>query len=1720
MPRATPVEGGRIYEGLQPVEAPAQTAASYDAVVEDYGLGTKDLSQDLTSKPYGQVDPELAELLGDDLPQRVAVMQEEANGEIVDKISFLDLSKDMQQRLFRREVRALQAVGKDPLGLSQEERIEMVQRIKDTANYHAARKINQETIGVQGLDPLRAVTKEADTKDLAERGLTPEGHGNIAGGLRTAQDYMLEATEGLVEEDSLVRKALDWAAPGAVSDEGAFGQIPEAIRNPSPLFAGMDYKMPLRQYAAMAYPYSGYEVGRFNLLTKAAQDFFTPVVAVQDVARKIMEEQPELSHSEAAALAMKDPRSITPIRENKATFDYALDDHVRFTTSPLWLGMRVLHGGNIYDTAMELAGVDLRGATKGADVAPLALMSAAVPFFGPNAAAKVGGDLMTEEDSEAMDFFGAMGTAMLTPDILVGAASGAKGAWKGLKGLSNTVRTTRMEKAAVIVDELVEGLAKADGDITAEASAIDGALEKLRFFPEARAGVMDRVGNALNARQQDYWGPTLERLTKNSERAQTKLDKMMRKYRAPGVPEDLVAAGEGIAKAEGTLSIAEAGKLQLRGYAFEFARAGGAPTETVKQVANLEVKAAQQKHAALRIFEALIESSVDAGKVAGTLAKGAKTDTVKAMAAVSDYVTSAKTLEGAIAELYAKGTPEAQNAVDAALAAFNKATRGMASSNAGYVTRALELSLETARAARSAAGADLVKLYGKLPNAGWDKLEVQAAREVHAKGVEKLLDAPKHLDRAGRATAHLQATAKGMAESFRAGAEVIRGGGTLPLRQAFVPEVARLKGLPAEEQLAGLERAFGGTTLKAMAGDRGVAQLVRGEALSSPKLFETSQRLSTLSSADPFSAWSLAIEAERRTLHRLFGAQAVVRGTEMIEQTLRRMDKWALFKKFGFGSDDLLNIMRKGEANGKLGLGEFSDAVIQARKAAQDAGESSTARVSATIDTFVEGIEYGGTSLFRAGGMEPPIVEWARAMRLLGPDQARNTASFQAVSNAYVKSGEPAKQALEAPQARLLKLLFDEGFDPATLRMEDLVEVTLKPLGRVGAADLKGRAYAAAGIINGASMWRTFEDVLNKTQPFGPEAMDAAIRLAKSETGAVVKGDVALASSMLKELGIPPRAMRDMLKTATAGSDKATLVQLGHKNLDEFVLDAFVPRNFINTMDSQISHMVKTGDPQSMAQPWLMTNPVARNVQLAFLLFRRGITSGLFAPRPAHFNNNFLGLYAQIWMSAGHNEALRSAIAAGSVIHWAHARPLFTGSAPVDGRILRTMRNMAQNLKTDKVLPPPQIGYMNPAVAGIFDDAIMPSSQQFEAATGEVITKQKFIDEMVREGVLQSFADTHLIRNKDVAVALGQKQYEGLMGRVEQGLSKVEKHSERWAKLMDIAEQRQRAALFMDLRLRKGYKPEVAGHMVREAAFDWGYTWSGGTELSFLGTPLIMFGTMWENALKQTLRGLVDPAKTKRMMDVYKAGRIFEQVASDPGDQTDVERLQEVAPWYTATRSGPVLTRLATPEETASGLQFRGGTTQTMARVLPTFVNQDLTLLMANMMHQTAIFVNDMDQRPGAGKDYAEYLKETAFGFVNPMVPGLVGYEGRYATQSSRARYTAAEVAFAQTMGLGNDVTYEKSESGGGYRYYGPKRRLAWMRSVPPLARALRNLDPYARAHYGDVSLQTWDMWDFLREAALTEAGLHERPVVDGLSGLEYRDRALKKAGSDIYPKE
>jgi len=337
---------------------------------------------------------------------------------------------------------------------------------------------------------------------------------------------------------------------------------------------------------------------------------------------------------------------------------------------------------------------------------------------------------------------------------------------------------------------------------------------------------------------------------------------------------------------------------------------------------------------------------------------------------------------------------------------------------------------------------------------------------------------------------------------------------------------------------------------------------------------------------------------------------------------------------------------------------------------------------------------------------------------------------------------------------------------------------------------------------------------------------------------------------------------------------------------------------------------------------------------------------------------------------------------------------------------------------------------------------------------------------------------------------------------------------------MDIMEQRQRAALFMDLRLRKGYKPEVAGHMVREAAFDWGYTWSGSKELSFLGTPLLMFGTMWENAIKQTIRGLLDPAKTKRMMDIYKAGRLVEEIGSDPGDQTDVERLQEVAPWYTSTRTGPVLTRLATPEERVSGLQFQGGTTQTMARVLPTLINQDLTLKMLNMFHQTALFANDMGQRPGAAEDYGEFLRETAFGFLTPVLPGLAGYEGRYETQSSRKRYTASETALLHTLGFGQDVVYDKSESGLGYRFYGPKARVDLMRNIPPLARALRLMDPYARKYYGDVSLRAWDTWDFLQEAALTEMGLQERPVVDGVSGLSYRERGLKSAGSEIGAKE
>jgi len=1788
----------RFKPSPQPTTTAAQEAASYDAAIEEHGLGTKDLTQDLTTRPFGDVDPQLAELLGDDLPERIKVLQEENLGELVDKVDFDWLRKDLEQRLWRRELASLRAVGKNPMGLSQGERIDMVERVKRTAEYHAARKLNQESIGPQAMDPLRGLTKQADTELLAGEGLLPEGRGNIAGKARELQDITLEATEGLVEGDSLVRKALDWAAPGLVSDEGAFGQIPEAIRNPSPLFMGMDYKMPLRQYAAMAYPYSGYEVGRWNLLTKVAQDFFTPVVAVQDVARKIMEEQPELSHSDAVALAMKDPRSVQPIRENKATFDYALEDHVRFTTSPLWLSMRLLHGGNVYDTLMEAADVDLRAATRGADAAPLALLSGAVPFVGPQIAGKVLGEQLfspSEEPSEVQDFFGALGVAMLAPDLLVGGAAALKGAWSGAKGLSNASRAGRMEKASGVLDKLQKALAEA-GDTASEAAAIKAAIEELRFFPEARAGVMDRIGHALDAQQQNHWRAALERLSKNAERAQTKLDKLMGAYR---------------------------GMDSL-------------PPGAAKQAASLELAAAQQKHAALRIFEALIEDSVRAGKTAGTLASGAKVDTVKAMAAVSDYATSSKRLEAATRELYAKGTPEAKAAVQTALAEFNAATRTMAATNAGYVSRALELGLQSARAARSGAAAELTKLDGGLAGKGWAPAEVVAAREAHEAGITKLMETPKNVDAARRATAQLQATVQGMADSFRKSADIVRNGGKVEKSAAYVVEVAPLKGADAVEQLEGLRRIFGEKPFTALAGDKNVARLLQGHQLGDVELFNAARRLSSLAGADPFSAWSLAIEAERRTLHRLFGEQAIVKATELVEQTLRRADKWALLKKFGTGSDDLLNIMRKGEANGKLGVGELSEAILQARKLgaeapelqgpllaregfhkqldavfdkigatpaeqeaikaamdsvaashAQEAGiqaddvfkqwgvrwaqefkptpgqkplfqegesvldearrlagprtkipspefvaevrrmrnaeleisrgedyytwlegvdeaalvermgsdllrrlsgvpkrlrdyaysrllpeklardlaalggdydeflevfaqglsmsdaqrqlvravrhysewtemsketvqalkkagllaevekelkgftltadpdswagvftykgkthaaggvemgdlvadiledivvqmpkgtssqfrldlfeyargralentldgayqaafaeqfadaaavfaqkagtkvrgaawktpggamaevyktgdigtlahelghiirlttpdpgpslkviydtfgdgakitrkgeeafadafmkymegqyrpqgfieksfrylkdawlsfwgkvrgktgaevppqarrlfdkwlslkpkPSPTAgapgnRVLQTVDAFVEGIEYGGTSLFRSGGMEPPIVEWVRAMRMLGPDEARRTSAFQAVSNAYVKDGEVAGQALEASQARLLELVFDHAKDPSSYRMDDLAKAALEPLGRVGHMDLKGRAYAATGIVNGASMWRSFEDIAFKISGHGHEALKTALQLTTSKSQKVVKGDVAKASAALREMGIDPRALRDVLGTAQK-QDKLTLVQLGHKNLDEFVLDAFVPRNFIQTMDSQIARMVKTGDPQAAKQPWLLSNPVARNLQLTMLLWRRGITSGLLSPRAAHFINNFLGLYAQTWMSAGFNEALRSAVAGGDVIHWAHARPLFTGSAPVDRRILRTMRNMAQELKTDKVLPPPQIGFMNGAVAGIFDDAIMPASQRFESATGEVITKQRLIDEMVKEGVLQSFADTHLIRNKDVAVALGVKQYEGFMGRLEQSLSAAEKHTER-----------------------------------------------------------------------------------------------------------------------------------------------------------------------------------------------------------------------------------------------------------------------------------------------------------------------------------------------------
>jgi len=1614
------------------------------------------------------------------------------------------------------------------------------------------------TAGVEGNLAGRAANLQRAVLDMTE-GVLEEGSP-----ARLAFDLMAMPLPGPVAAAAIKattgKAPIEWVAPGLIDDAGAIGRIPERI--------GL---VPARATAAMLYPHHGYGRGDWNLLHKVAQDFVFPVLAVQEHAKGLRDADDGLTYSESVSRALAAPDVIDRVRNNESSYEMAERDQVPMSLSGFWLGWKALTGGNVFDTVEEIVGINP------ADNAVMDFQDAAQAFLlrpGRSMAALPGaltddeplsreslrnfrpaqgplGALMGVDPLPAGEFsrkvLGPLAVAVSTPDILFGGLGMLKTARSATKSAKLEVYARGMEREGQVWKDLDEAFIAAGDDIAAQEQAIGAALADPRLSTSAREALLEQVRKGVGGSPQaQNFAGRIQKHTKAAETAERNVQDLLASL--PKVEGAPMAPRRATFRSFGTETSVDGWAPTLR---FQHL-SDAVPPEQVLQVAKREMAGLQYKLAAVRAQEALVETSIARLEKLGALVRGSSKAKGAAPALV-EFKAAARALDDAMTRMASKGDDAAREALSKAQVRYRNAMQRHVSASGAAADNAVYGLRELLKSSGDGLEALLVEATRVLPKApGANQLRV-AHRSFMMDLNAMLKSSPKDLGLSRAKTPILQAKgleagvrfggvrsmARAMSESTAKSAARLRAGENVA-EEVSLYDFYRFKGTKTEDLLREFRGTYGGEVFDALRSNPVLQGLEKGVRPSDVQLSELVRTFATRASADPFGAWSMGIHLAKLGNLRLRGESAAYQMFAHVDAVVKNLKIGPLLKRFGVGNEETLNIARMGVSFSQMGLDDLGatmglfykhvmrkvdpeQAALAWRKAhptatklpRKDVLQLWAVRESAVTQIrgfLTEALPTGGTSRFRSGGSATPFEEAIAAWRKLGEEGAKNAQSFHVAAKAFGGTGTSTGSATKQAVDSLAKLVFKKGKDGTYTRFtyDDLAAHSRKPFGESASAldDVRSHTFMAAGLINAASLNRVFDSLAARVAGFDTKALRSAQGLAGSKEKVF---DAAQGLAVLEKLGIPPRTSRNLARK------QREIVELqGLRGVDgaDDAIKALVPTSYMKAMEDGLARFEKAADPVKAATPASVMRTVGTNVQRAMMLMRWGLTTGIIAPKASYYYKNLVGVMGQVSTSRGHAHAVMNAIASRGQVPWQQANPVYIGYTPIDGAFSRIIKHNIEKFKTDNVLPPIQVRRMNQWVNGMFDSRLMPDDFVFTTKAGESLTKGQLIREMAKEGVYSTKASTLLLEDAGVALATGMPGG-SFVDRMWQALKKNPTRYSRW---MDDLESGQRVAAYMQRRIREGASAAESGALVREAYFDWSYTHVGlATELR-AGIPMLMFPTMWENGIRHTVAALMDPAKAKRMMDLWKAGDITTRALSEPGD-ADMESLRRELPWWSQTSGQHFITRQATDEEAMMGVRYKGAPTTTMATALPNIMAHDLSLMMFNTALQTALFIDGAGRTRSTGlesRQYKEHLLQTGSTFLNPVAARLLGVDTAYESYDGKLTASPSE---AKILGMaGIPVQYKHAASETGYRYRAPSTGVWGTRLMPGLNRVARDLEPVMRrslsTEANDFFLQALEpeVW---REVGALELGAPAKPVQGGAGRL-----AMEQLGAGYEMRE
>jgi len=1570
------------------------------------------------------------ELLGKDTIS-VPSNLEKRDGQWVDTVSVLSLAETVDKSLRKKKHKEILAKGGyDAMTL--EERQEIDAAIKKEAFSIAVNIQAGSSAGRPITNPKKILSDKEDTQTIAEGGI-PE-RDSLLGGLAydtftAAQDVYSGATEALGVKDDIkegkgaagfvagvAADTIGMEAKDFLDDDGDI-VIPAKVGGVRP-----------RQLVAYAYPSAGLSTSfDGNVLSKLVQDVISSPLAAADVQQKIFEKKDsELRRTgeeggliewlEAMDEAASSPETIAEIRSNKSSWDYLTEADTTMMTVLPYVAIRSITGVNMY-TALERETGGLVQPRSydptGAIVQRARPRGTAKALVGAYAGAKAlveGGDLddaMKAREEAGMtvpavfgmytgqsymsgsefstNFLGPMTAAMVSPD----------GFMVALKGIGVGVKAVRAGKGLVFAKHATKqadavGLFKKDFD-AAMASGKEVDISLLRGWDDISPAVKIQIREAMRGI-----------VGKGDEAKVLQVQKEIAKRNAAATKKQAEVAkileDSGAKRVKG-MDPKGSGKYRPAHESVHYATETAA---TRLAVAKAEAAALQHRAVATGLVEGLLEGHLLQLQRFGVMGKGVH------RAAPGEFKAAREAFNEAISglEKATEGTASAA-AVNKALGKVNNSFIRLAAHGSNKANVAVKAMFLEAKKSSSQVRRKLDTLIRSA-----DKDATLSLAMDSATAIKRNDDAVAHILNEASSSgmvkgAGMQARVSsflGDAEvSLRKAADTIRGGRLLTPEgapsamdykafEALNPEgkIAMLKSMGGEDvwkaiQEVPLSKAGGKSyeTVGQRLGQRG-ADLTPLEA--SRVLNVASQQAKNM----PFSAWGMQSYLSAAQGVDLLGGGALSTATAMGARMegyvagLKTSGMRYIFKMVA--NKDVYNSGRLGEEMSQMGREEVFSLVSEMRKA----GRSDDA-IFRSLGQWMDAPPTNQLGTFGQAGSEAPLAEGLRFLRNLEEGARKDTSAFRTIAHSFLGSGRKSADQAKILNATLNKIIEESATNNITYsQFVQRMRASLR--GGAAAETMKLHEHLSAGVINASAGARMVEDLARIQAGFDMNTLLQAVKLSKNE-GSDAFNRAAEVRALFQQMGISPENFRSTAKRGKKGGGASWDLVLSADSQNG--LKAVVPRPLMDFLGNDISWMTKAEDA---GKTWLLSpdlKNVAPSITSLIMLGRKGMTSGILLPKLSYFINNLHGGITQAITTAGGPAAFAATISTKRAFAiWNKATQetldgflkrggvsfLDTGVPAMDARLAQVARDGAiLGQKSASSIPAPQMGSINPMIRGILDDAIIPPNHTFRTTAGEVLEKRQIIREMMKEGVFETRAGRFLIPpsigidgGRPSTSILGDKFHKFVDGD----------WANVWSKAMDTIETEQRIGMYMHQRMTNGVSAKDAGRVVREAYFDWKYPPRLACIEVLSQVPVMMFASMWRNAVAHTASTMASGAKSRRLIQMYKAQEIATDAAST-GDKDNP------SPWFGPKGTQSYITQDATEEEAVIGKGLLGAETGSTAIPTPEFISLGLVATTINTAIMSAGVVGTGFDEPVTHANrgrFIDYMRATSSQFIDPFL--------------------------------------------------------------------------------------------------------------------------------------